>query len=261
MVRRAGAVLRLRLMNFVDTLSPACALFLDFDGTLVDIAPEPDAVVVPSGLVPTLAALQRYLGGAVAVVSGRPIREIDRFLAPLRLPVAGVHGAERRKAGGGFDCAGAHPLDAVERAAAALAAGDARLLVEHKRASIALHYRQAPDREADCIEAMQAAVERSPGLTLLRGKMVVEAKPGGASKGSAIEAYLREPPFAGRRPVFVGDDVTDEAGFAAVQRLGGLGVKVGEGATVARQRLADPGALRREFERAVAAKVMPRAPA
>lgn len=248
-------------MTFVDTLSPACALFLDFDGTLVDIAPEPGAVVIPSGLVPTLEALQRYLQGAVAVVSGRPIREIDRFLAPLRLPVAGVHGAERRSAAGGMDCIGEHPLDAVEQAANDLAAADSRLLVEHKRASIALHYRLAPDREAACIDTMQAAVARSPGLVLLRGKMVVEAKPGSASKGGAIEAFLREPPFAGRTPVFVGDDVTDEAGFAAVQRLGGLGVKVGEGATVAGQRLADPAALRREFEQAVAAKVTPGAPA
>jgi len=248
-------------MNFVDILSPACALFLDFDGTLVDIAPEPGAVMVPSNLVPTLGALHRYLGGAVAVVSGRPIAEIDQFLAPLRLPAAGVHGAERRGADGTLVRMPPPPLQWVEEAARALAAEDPRLLLEHKSTSVALHYRQAPEREAQCLQAMQAAVERSAGLALLRGKMVVEAKPAGATKGGAIEAFLREPPFVGRIPVFVGDDVTDEAGFSAVQRLGGLGVKVGEGATVAWQRLPDPPALRREFEDAVARKVPQQAPA
>ena len=242
-------------MNFVDILSPACALFLDFDGTLVDIAPEPGAVVVPSGLVPTLSALQEYLGGAVAVVSGRPISDIDRFLAPLHLPAAGVHGAERRAADGALDRMPAHPLDVVEQAAAALSALHPELLVEHKDRSVAVHFRQAPHLEAECLEVMQEAVDRSSGLVLLRGKMVVEAKPGGANKGGAIEAFLREPPFAGRTPVFVGDDVTDEPGFAAVQRMGGLGVKVGEGPTVAWQRLTHPGALRLEFENAVAMKV------
>jgi trehalose 6-phosphate phosphatase len=242
-------------MNFVDILSPGCALFLDFDGTLVDIAPEPGAVVVPSGLVPTLAALQQYLGGAVAVVSGRPIREIDQFLDPLRLPVAGVHGAERRGAHGAVDRITGQPLERVEQAADALAAQHPRLLVEHKATSVALHYRQAPELEALCLEAMEAAVAQSPGLALLRGKMVVEAKPSAASKGGAIEAFLREPPFAGRTPVFVGDDVTDEVGFSTVQRLGGLGIKVGEGPSVAWHRLPDPGALRLEFESAVARKV------
>ena len=248
-------------MNFVDILSPSCALFLDFDGTLVDIAPEPGAVVVPSGLVPTLAALQQYLQGAMAVVSGRPIREIDQFLAPLHLPVAGVHGAERRSAHGRVNRVPPHPLEAVERAAQSLAERDPRLLVEHKITSLAVHYRQAPELESLCVDTMQAAVAPIRGLALLRGKMVVEAKPCGASKGTAIEAFLREPPFSGRTPVFVGDDVTDEVGFTTVQRMGGLGVKVGEGATVAWQRLAHPGALRQEFELAVARKVTPRAPA
>ena len=248
-------------MHFVEILSPACALFLDFDGTLVDIAPEPGAVVVPCNLVPTLTSLQQYLGGAVAVVSGRPIREIDQYLEPLRLPVAGVHGAERRGADGDVDHAAAYPLEAVEQAASELARQHPQLLIEHKGTSLALHYRQAPHLEQLCLDVMQQAVSQSPGLALLRGKMVAEAKPIGASKGSAIEAFLREPPFAGRTPVFVGDDITDEVGFSTVQRLGGLGVKVGEGPTVAWQRLPHPGALRLEFERAVAAKVAARASA
>lgn len=241
-------------MNFLDILCPSCALFLDFDGTLVDIADQPEAVHVPQALIDTLARLQTYVGGALAVISGRPIDQIDGFLAPLRLPTAGVHGAERRNAQGEMSLLNIHSLAQVEAVAAALVARHPQLLVETKRGSIALHYRQAPALEALCLEAMEAAVGQSPGLTLLRGKMVVEAKPGGASKGHAIEAFLHEAPFAGHTPVFVGDDVTDEVGFSTVQRLGGLGIKVGEGATVAWQRLASPQALRLELESAMATR-------
>ena len=241
-------------MNFVDILYPSCALFLDFDGSLVDLAPQPEAVIVPSDLVATLDSLSSYLGGALALISGRPIEQIDAFLAPLTLPVAGVHGAERRGADGAMTLLSTHPLERVEEAALALVLRHPQLRVENKRGSIALHYRQAPELESLCLETMQAAVEESPGLTLLRGKMVAEAKPGGASKGRAIEAFLRESPFSGRLPVFIGDDITDEVGFSTVQRLGGLGIKVGAGPSVAWQRLADPQALRQELEAVVAAR-------
>jgi len=147
-----------------------------------------------------------------------------------------------------------HPLLQVEEAAAALAMKHPRLRVENKRGSVALHYRQAPELETLCLQTMQAAVEDSPGLTLLRGKMVVEAKPGGASKGHAIEAFLQEPPFAGRAPVFVGDDFTDEVGFVTVQRMRGLGIKIGEGTSVAYQRVDSPAALRDQLQSAVAGK-------
>jgi trehalose 6-phosphate phosphatase len=123
-----------------------------------------------------------------------------------------------------------------------------------KRGSLALHFRQAPELEALCEQAMREAVAQSPGLSLMRGKMVFEAKPGGASKGAAIEAFMQEAPFAGRRPLFVGDDVTDEVGFASVQALQGLGIKVGEGASVARERIESPAAFRRQLCEAVAAK-------
>lgn len=241
-------------MTFVEILCPSCALFLDFDGTMVDIAPQPEDVRVPEPLIGTLRRLHDYLGGAVAVISGRPIEQIDAFLRPLQLPVAGVHGAERRGADGNVTLLSTHPLDVVEAAARELAARHPRLLVENKRGSIALHYRQAPELEALCLQTMQEAVDNSPGLTLLRGKMVAEAKPGGASKGHAIEAFLHEAPFAGRVPVFIGDDMTDEVGFSTVQRLGGLGIKVGEGASVAWQRLPDPAALRHELEAAISAR-------
>jgi trehalose 6-phosphate phosphatase len=241
-------------MNFVDILYPSCALFLDFDGTLVDIAPQPEAVVVPTVLIQTLESLHRYLGGSLALISGRPIEQIDHFLHPIRVPIAGVHGAERRGAQGEVTLMPAFPLEVVEQTALQLAREHPELRVEAKRGSIALHYRQAPQLEAECVAAMQRAVEQSPGLTLLRGKMVVEAKPGGASKGAAIEAFMAEPPFAGRTPVFVGDDITDEVGFATVQRLRGLGVKVGEGASVAWQRIATPADFRQQLQSAVAAK-------
>ena len=241
-------------MNFVDILSPSCALFLDFDGTLVDLAPQPEDVIVPAGMVGTLTALNSYLSGALALISGRPIEQIDVFLEPLRLPIAGVHGTERRNAAGEVKLLSTHPLQRVEEAALELVARHPRLRVENKRGSLALHYRQAPELEPECLQAMKSAVENSPGLTLLRGKMVVEAKPGGASKGHAIEAFMQEPPFAGRCPVFVGDDFTDEVGFAMVQRLDGLGVKVGQGASVAFQRLESPAVFRYQLQAAVAAK-------
>lgn len=241
-------------MTLVEILQPSCALFLDFDGTMVDIAPQPHAVHVPQPLLTLLQDLDRYLKGAVAVISGRPIQQLDAFLDPLKLAVAGVHGAERRGADGRMHLLDTHPFDPVEEAACTLAAEHPGLLVENKRGSLALHYRQRPELEELCLRTMQAAVDAVPGMTLLRGKMVAEAKPGGATKGLAIEAFLAEAPFAGRTPVFIGDDVTDEAGFSTVQRLGGVGIKVGEGATVATRRLADPLALRRELQAAVAAR-------
>ncbi len=239
-------------MTLADFLRPDCALFLDFDGTLVEIAAHPEAVVVPRGLVGTLGRMQEWLGGAAAVISGRSIAQIDRFLDPLVLCVAGVHGAERRRADGSMAWRAVQPLQPVEDAASALVRRHPALRLETKRGSLALHYRQAPALEPLCLATLTSAIAQSPGLTLLRGKMVVEAKPASVSKGRAIEAFLEEPPFAGRRPVFIGDDVTDEAGFAVVQSRGGLAVKVGEGPTSATQRLAHPAAMREEMERALA---------
>lgn len=239
-------------MEFATLLCPSCALFLDFDGTLVDLAARPEAVVVPDSLRDTLEALCEYTGGALAVISGRPIAQLDEFLAPLQLPAAGEHGGERRGADGKIHQQSTHPLERVQACAEALALAHPALQVENKRGSVALHYRQAPELAELCRQAMQSAVEQSPGLTLLRGKMVVEAKPGGASKGHAIEAFMAEPPFAGRQPLFVGDDITDEVGFSTVQNRGGLGVKIGMGPSVAWHRLDSPAALREALARAVA---------
>jgi len=241
-------------MTLAEILHPSCALFLDFDGTMVDIAAQPQAVHVPGPLIGVLQDLCKHLGGAMAVISGRPIAQIDEFLQPLQLAVAGVHGSERRSSDGEMHLLHTHPLDHVETAARVLADDNPGLLVENKRGSLALHYRQRPELEALCLDVMQRAVDESPGLTLLRGKMVAEAKPGGASKGRAIEEFLAEAPFTGRQPVFIGDDVTDEVGFSTVQRLGGMGIKVGEGSTVAWHRLPDPATLRRELEAALAGR-------
>ncbi|AKJ32208.1 trehalose phosphatase [Caldimonas brevitalea] len=220
------------------------ALFLDFDGTLADLAPRPDAVHVPTSLIDTLLLLQQVLQGALAIVSGRPIAQLDALLAPLRAPAAGVHGVERRSADGYVWHLAAPSLDRVEATARALQAEVPALLIERKPGAVALHYRQAPELAQHCFDAMSAAVRESSGLTLLHGKMVLEVKPAIATKGHAIQAYLREPPFLGRRPLFAGDDVTDEAGFQAVQAEGGETIKVGEGETVASHRMADPGSLR-----------------
>ena len=224
--------------------SPGCAIFLDFDGTLVDLAPTPDGVRLEKGVAEALALLAARHHGALAIISGRPVAQIDAMLAPLVLPVAGVHGVERRGADGQLHVAATPDVAPVLAQAQALAALHPGLLVEQKRGAVALHYRLAPDLEQLCVQQMTAAVQACPGVLLLHGKMVLEAKPAATNKGGAIAAFMTEAPFAGRRPVFAGDDTTDEAGFAFVEQAGGQGVKVGSGASAASLRLASPAALR-----------------
>lgn len=216
---------------------PGCALFLDFDGTLVDLAATPDSVTVAPGLVDALAILGARLDGALAIISGRPIAQIDAMLAPLMLPVAGVHGIERRDANGQMHYAATPSCDAAQLCAMRLAAEHKGLLVEQKRGAVALHYRLAPHLEQLCLAEMAAAVRDCPGMLLLHGKMVLEVKPVATDKGGAIRDFLAEVPFAGRRPVFAGDDTTDEAGFVYVQQAGGTGLKVGAGPSVALARI------------------------
>ncbi|RYF84085.1 MAG: trehalose-phosphatase [Comamonadaceae bacterium] len=222
---------------------PDAALFLDFDGTLVAIAETPEAVKVPDAMVPLLIELHDLLDGALAVVSGRPIDVLDRFLAPLRLPTAGEHGAQRRDAEGALHEAPRADLSGVLDAANGLAARHTGLLVERKHAAVALHYRLAPQLEDLCLDVMGEAVGTDPALDLIHGKCVVEIKPAGVNKGIAIDAFLKEAPFEGRRPFFAGDDTTDESGFAVVQAHGGLGYKVGDGGSRAQMRLESPRAV------------------
>ncbi len=222
----------------------ADALFLDFDGTLVELAPQPEEIVVPPELITLLQRLQTASDGALAIVSGRPLDQLDFFLAPLRLPAAGVHGTERRTADGRIIEQPVPDVHHLRERLLPLVHAHSGLQLELKRGALALHYRHAAHLARQCVQAMSEAIRHEPGFTLLHGKMVVEAKPH-INKGDAVQAFLQEAPFRGRRPVFVGDDVTDEAGFAVVQteRFNGLGIKVGGGPTLARQRLADPGAV------------------
>ncbi|WP_442783437.1 trehalose-phosphatase [Collimonas fungivorans] len=224
----------------------ADALFLDFDNTLVDFAPLPESVVVPPDLITTLQRLQRAANGALAIVSGRPLKQIDHFLSPLRLPVAGVHGAERRSADGRMTQLAVPDIERLLVCLQPLTLQHAGLLLEVKRGALALHYRRAPHLEQICVQAMSEALAHEQGFSLLRGNMVVEAKAADADKGKAIAAFMEEAPFAGRRPLFIGDDITDEVGFAWVQSetAGGLGIKVGLGPSLARARIASPAAVR-----------------
>ncbi|MBX3591911.1 MAG: trehalose-phosphatase [Burkholderiaceae bacterium] len=220
------------------------ALFLDFDGTLAELAPSPDAVRTAPGLVESLASLSASLGGALAIVSGRPVADLDRFLAPLRLALAAEHGAVLRWADGRMHCAAPPDLRDAVQAADKLSRAHPGVILEHKSMSVALHYRGAPQLEQTCIDALAATVERRPDLELLRGKCVVEVRRAGVDKGRAIAALMASEPFRGRLPIFAGDDVTDEAGFAVVQEAGGVAIKVGDGSTLARHACASPEALR-----------------
>lgn len=226
-------------------LTDRSALFLDFDGTLADLARRPDAVEIHPNLQTLLHDLHARLGGALALVTGRSREDLEPMLAsPWPWPAAFEHGAVRLSPHGGAATTRPSGLARAIAAAEQLVAGHGGLLLERKQTSMALHYRQAPKLEALCMSTLQQAIADEPGLQLLRGKAVVEVKSARVSKGAAIEAFMQEAPFAGRVPVFAGDDVTDEAGFEVVQRLGGEGIKVGDGPTHARHRCPSPEALR-----------------
>jgi trehalose 6-phosphate phosphatase len=222
-------------------------LFLDFDGTLAPMAPRPQDVSVAAWVVPTLERLTRALDGALAIVSGRPLAGIDAFLHPLVLAGAGCHGVERRDASGRIERHESQPPPGVVSCARALAARHAGLLLEAKLSGLALHFRASPELGAMCREQLAQALAEAPGAAaqweLLDGHCVCELKQRAVSKGGAVRAYLAEAPFAGRLPVFVGDDVTDEDGIRAVQAAGGFGIRVGPGRSDARFRLADTDAV------------------
>ena len=223
------------------------ALFLDFDGSLVELAATPDAVHVDDDLLRLLEDLEDCFGGALAIVSGRPIAQLDDYLAPHRFPAAGLHGLERRR-GDGTPASISAPSDQLADIANALdafAAAHPGVLVEDKGATIALHYRRAPQFADACGTIMRdLAAQYGDELGLLTGKMVFELKPAHIDKGQAIDGFMAETPFAKRTPVFCGDDVTDEPGFAAVNRHGGVSIRVGDnGSSAARFRIADVGAL------------------
>ena len=232
------------------TLPEPCrdwALFLDFDGCIVDIARTPEAVHVPDRLPSLLVALRGALGGAVAIVSGRPIEQIDGFLGTAVPAVAGLHGLERRTADGGIvrPPVPRSDLHAVRALLEAFAAAHPGVLVEDKTYTVALHYRLSPSLRDDCRDVANAALRDAPqGWQVIEGKCVFEVRPREANKGTAIEAFMGEAPFLGRTPVFCGDDITDEDGFGVVNARGGVSIRVGKGsATQAAEQVDTVGEL------------------
>jgi trehalose 6-phosphate phosphatase len=217
------------------TLDPALlkhsagyALFLDLDGTLIDIALTPDGVVAPPGLAKLLARLSAALEGALAIITGRPVCDVDRLLQPLELVTAGVHGAQLRTAVKGPVVETAERLDpALVAAVQDLAAIDPGIIVEPKGVSIAVHYRLAaaagPQIVARLREILEAAPQRAE---LCLGRKVVEVVPQYVSKGGALKTIMSLPKFHGRAPIMIGDDATDESALRAAEQAGGLGLRV-----------------------------------
>jgi trehalose 6-phosphate phosphatase len=227
------------------------AFLLDFDGTLVDIAPQPDAVHVSVPLREALAALHAASGGALAVITGRTVHDVESRLSLPGLVIAGVHGAERRYADGSFIRLNTDvdALAGLERELRAelrqLSTQFSGVVLESKGIAFALHYRHAPQAENAVLTVADRLARRyADHVRLQAGKMVVELKPRGASKGDVVHTLMTEPPFMGRTALFAGDDLTDETAFDAVNALDGWSIKVGAGPSQARWRVQDPAALR-----------------
>jgi trehalose 6-phosphate phosphatase len=222
------------MLNPISSLSDALnqyAILLDVDGTILDLAPTPREVFVSRSLRETLARLWKRTEGGIAFVSGRPVSELDLIFSPLQLPTIGGHGAELRTIAGATPSAPRlPPLDpALKRQFAAIAEAGPGIILEDKGYSLALHYRLVPRWGASVHEAVVAVCADYPqfALDVLAGKSVVEVKPTGFNKGTGIRELMKCLPFRGRRPIFVGDDVTDEAAFAVLPEFDGLGFSVG----------------------------------
>jgi trehalose 6-phosphate phosphatase len=209
------------------SLLDGAALFLDFDGTLVELASAPDAISVSADVAPLLRRLDRKLGGRLALVSGRAIADLEKHLECSGLAVSGSHGFELRLRDGSLAPLGRRlDLSEARETVREFAASAPGVLVEEKPFGIALHYRQAPEEESRA-RALMEKLTRDRDLVLQEGKMVLELRPRGVDKGDALRAFMAEPDFAGARPIFVGDDMTDEDAFIAAADLGGAGVLVG----------------------------------
>jgi len=218
---------------------PDGALFLDFDGTLVDIAPHPDAIQVPSDLPDRLTQLSAQLGGRLALISGRSLADLDKHLGRLDLAMAGSHGGEIRPAGSNEVLSLTSPLPGeVVSGLQKIAQDHGGLLVERKPFSAAIHYRANPEAETDVV-ARANALGKNSQVAVKRGKMVVELVMPGSDKGRAVMQFMEMPEFSGAHAIFVGDDITDEDAFKAIRNLQGEGVLVGpERETAATSRLA-----------------------
>ncbi len=208
------------------TLPDHAALFLSLDGTLAPVARRPELARVSRETVELIRALHAKLDGALAIISSRPIPQIDVLLGPLKLPAAGVHGAQRRDAQGRMFKVAIEPPVELRRVIVDLVARFPNVWLEHKPAALALHYRAVPDAGPSCGRALREALLAHPEWSLLGGKYVWEIKPRDASKSTAIEAFLLEAPFVDRVPVFCGDDETDEDAYLTARAHGGFGLKV-----------------------------------
>lgn len=240
-------------LNTVSWIQADWALFLDVDGTLLEIAETPQSVRVSESLKQLLIKVSVHLDGAVALVSGRSIQDLDRLFAPLRPCAAGQHGCERRDAFGCTTRCFIDPalLDAARIELDTFVGLHSGLLLEDKGHSLALHFRRAPELGAAAHELMTAlCAQLGPQFTLQAGKCVYEIRSAARSKGTAIAEFMEERPFRGRTPVFIGDDVTDEDGFGVVNELGGLSIRVGASApTKAQQQLRDVRAVLQWLDR------------
>jgi len=233
------------------------ALFLDVDGTLLDIAATPDRVVVPDGLAATIARLDRGLGGALAIVTGRTLADLDRLFFPLRTRAAGVHGAEMRFTpdDSPLEVQGAAPLpDSLWREFAAVTLAFPGALAENKRYSFTAHYRAAPDAAGPLRAALQSLLARHAGddLELSDALCAYEVHSSRVNKGEAVRRFLERPPFVGRRPMFIGDDASDEFGFRSVADRRGLAFAVGAARPQVDHVFADPATVRRWLEQLAA---------
>ncbi len=224
-----------------------CAILLDIDGTILDLAPSPQQVWVPPALRRTLARLDGLTGGAVALVSGRSLNDIDLIFSPLQLAAIGGHGAELRPIASAEPRMCATPLRAaLKRKLASLTELGPGILVEDKGYSLALHYRLASDQA----DALRVAVEEicasepRDSVEILPGKLVVEIKAAGVNKATAVCELMRYPPFASRNPIFIGDDTTDEPVFGIISKFGGLGLSVGRVIANANGRFETPESVR-----------------
>ena len=219
-------------------------LFLDVDGTLIEFAPTPAEARVAPSTIELLARLQNVLGGAMALISGRQIASLDEMFHPLVLPAAGIHGFERRSVWGQITrpSVSTAQLDRTRQRLQTLVRRHRGLLLEDKGYALALHYRNAPEAADAAQETVAgAAADLGPEYEIVAGADVVEVKPSRQNKGTAIQAFMKEAPFAGRMPVFLGDDITDYEGFAAVRSHGGFDISVGDRVT-ARWYLEGPAA-------------------
>ena len=227
-----------------DEIAPtSTAVFLDVDGTLLGFKDHPQDVVADPALLDLLPRLRAAAGGAVALVSGRMIADLDRIVAPLILPAGGVHGAELRFADGREESGGGDRVVAIRNAAEAFVERLGLWLEPKGWSTFAIHYRRAPEREDEILRFLDTLVA-GEDVMVQPGKMVAEVKPSNVDKGTAIARLMETAPFAGRLPLFMGDDLTDEHGFGAVLAMDGIAIKVGDGATVAPRRLADTEAVR-----------------